>query len=506
VNSTGRGQVRVFAPSGRICARNPDVIKRTLLAAAVAATLAAPGTASAVTDTELKELREQVRQMKREYEQRIAALERRLQAAEGTTHNAEVAAAKAESAAASSAEIAAKAESAAVQANNRPSSESAFNPAISAILNGTYGNLSQDPARYRIAGFVPTGGEVAPGQRSFSLGESEIALAANVDHYFRGSLIASLQPDDSIAVEEGYFQTLGLSGGLTLKAGRFYSGVGYLNEVHAHAWDFTDAPLASKAFLGNQMADDGLQLRWLAPTDTYFELGAEAGRGRSFPGSDRDKNGVGATNLFARLGGDIGAGTAWRIGLSNLRTTAQNRSYIDANSQGTEVNNSFSGDSRLWVLDGVLKWSPNGNSTYTNFKLQGEYFRRSEDGSLAYDTAGATPAGTQTGSLDTAQSGWYLQGVYQFLPRWRAGYRYDRLDSGSVQLGLVNNGALVAADFPIHAPYNPTRNTLMLDFSPSEFSRLRLQVANDKSQPGAGDKQLFLQYIMSLGAHGAHSF
>jgi hypothetical protein len=475
------------------------VIKQTLMAAAVAAAMAAPVAAAAVTDAELKELREQVQQLKQEYEQRIKLLEQRLQQAEG-------AAAKAGSAATRAEAQAVKAESAAVQANTRPTSEAAFNPAVSVILNGSYGNLSQDPARYQITGFMPSGGDAGPGNRGLSLGESEIALAANVDHYFRGSMIATIQPNDTIGVEEGYVQTLGLSNGFTLKAGRFYSSVGYLNEIHAHAWDFTDMPLANQAFLGGQSADDGLQLKWVAPTDTYFELGAEAGRGRNFPGSNRDKNGAGAANLFARLGGDIGDSTAWRLGLSNLRTTAQNRNYADLDSTGTQVNNSFNGASRLWVADGLLKWAPNGNGTETNFKLQGEYFRRIEDGNLTYDTAAATPAGTQTGALRSAQSGWYAQGVYQFMPMWRLGYRYDRLNSGSVKLGLVDSGALSAAAFPIYSPYKPTRNTLMLDFSPSEFSRLRLQFASDKSRQGVTDNQVFLQYIMSLGAHGAHKF
>ncbi len=46
----------------------------------------------------------------------------------------------------------------------------------------------------------------------------------------------------------------------------------------------------------------------------------------------------------------------------------------------------------------------------------------------------------------------------------------------------------------------------MLDWSPSEFSRIRLQFARDRSRQGATDNQVFLQYIMSLGAHGAHKF
>jgi hypothetical protein len=46
----------------------------------------------------------------------------------------------------------------------------------------------------------------------------------------------------------------------------------------------------------------------------------------------------------------------------------------------------------------------------------------------------------------------------------------------------------------------------MLEFNPSEFSRLRLQLAADKSRVGVTDNQVFLQYIHSLGAHGAHRF
>jgi hypothetical protein len=45
----------------------------------------------------------------------------------------------------------------------------------------------------------------------------------------------------------------------------------------------------------------------------------------------------------------------------------------------------------------------------------------------------------------------------------------------------------------------------MIDWSPSEFSRLRMQYTNDKVLPES-DNQWHLQYIMSIGAHGAHQF
>jgi hypothetical protein len=433
------------------------------MALAVAAALGLSHAATAQTQDELRTLREQVRQ-----------LDRRVT----------------------------DAEQAAIQASSRPASESAMNPAVSVILNGIYSNLSQDPNTFRINGFTPTLGDVGPGKRGLSLGESELALAANIDHNFRGTLIASISPEDSIGVEEGYIQTLSLSYGFTVKAGRFFSAVGYQNQIHAHAWDFTDAPLANKVFLGNQLNEDGIQLKWVAPTSIYWDVGVEAGRGRQFPAGPaggRNKNGVSSGNVFTHVGGDFGTGTAWQTGVSYLSTSPQDRTFDNLDSSGTPVNtNSFTGNSRLWVLDGILKWAPNYNPTYTNFKLQGEYFRRKEDGNLTFDTTGTA----QTGGFTSVQSGWYLQSVYQFVPMWRVGYRYDRLNSGTTNL----SAPLTAADFPILAAYNPTKHTVMIDWSPSEFSRVRLQAASDKSRSDATDHQVFLQYIVSLGAHGAHKF
>jgi hypothetical protein len=444
------------------------MFKQNALALAVGAALSLPHAAEAQTQDEVRALREQVDQL----EKRVT-----------------------------------DAEQAAAQASNRPVGENALNPAVSLILNGIYGNLSQDPANFKINGFVPTGGDVAPPNRGLSLGESELAFAANVDQIFRGTGIFSVSSDNSIEVEEAYIQTLALSNGFTIKAGRFFSSVGYQNQVHAHAWEFTDAPLVMKAFLGNQLSDDGIQLKWVAPTDLYFDVGVEVGRGRNFPAGPpggRDKNGFGSSNFFTTLGGDFGTGTAWQAGLSYLATSPQDRPYQDVDSTGTPVTNSFTGKSGLWALDGILKWAPNFNPTETYFKLQGEYFQRRESGDLAFNTA--TVGATQTGSYASTQSGWYLQGVYQFIPMWRVGYRYDRLNAGTTNIGLVDSSTLTAADFPVLSAYNPTRNTVMVDWSASEFSRIRLQLAQDKSRSDATDNEVFLQYIVSLGAHGAHKF
>jgi hypothetical protein len=151
----------------------------------------------------------------------------------------------------------------------------------------------------------------------------------------------------------------------------------------------------------------------------------------------------------------------------------------------------------------VLKWAPTGNSAQRYVKLQGEYMHRRESGELAFDVANAALAD----AYRSTQSGWYVQGVYQFLPRRRAGLRYDSLDSGTADIGLVTSGALTAGDFPALLSGDPTRTTVMVDWNPSEFTRLRLQYAWDEARDdGDADRQFFLQYLYGIGAHGAHKY
>src|SRR5450755_4019353 len=447
--------------------------------AAMALALFVPTIASAASDADLAEIREQIRQLKEGYETRIQALEQKLKAAEAASPSVAAAAAPAPVPA--------------PMATAAPSPGlSAFNPAISAVLQGTYAKLSQDPSRYAISGFA-LGSDVSPGKRGFSLGESELAISANVDDKFAGNLIVSLTPENTVSVEEAYGIVTALPDGLTPKFGRFFSGLGYLNEQHQHVWDFVDAPLAYQAFLGGQYANDGVQVKWVAPIEQFLEFGAEAGNGDGFPGNARSRNGAGAATVFVHTGGDIGASNSWRAGLSYLRTRAQDREYSVIDRAGNDAAVAFMGSSRVAVADFIWKWAPNGNAHDTSLKVQGEYFRRVEDGDLTYDRDG-TLGLTRTASFTSRQNGWYAQGVYQFMPLWRVGVRFDRLDAGSVDYGA--NAAFVAA-----TDFNPKRYRVMLDYTPSEFSRFRVQFAQSRTLPDVTDNQWFVQYILSLGAH-----
>jgi hypothetical protein len=370
------------------------------------------------------------------------------------------------------------------------------NPSISAVLSGLYTRTSRDPANYSIGGFMlPPGSQAGPGTRGLSLANSELVFASNIDPWISAVAHITLDRNANVEVEEAFISSTTLGRGISVKAGRFFSNIGYLNPQHEHEWDFADSALAYQAMLGTQVGDDGVQVKWIAPTEQFVELSAELGRGRSFPSNETAGNGAGMLTLGAHSGGDIGDSHSWRAGVSMLNGKANNQALVAVDSNGVQRTNVFGGSTRVWIVDGIWKWAPNGNFHNRNFKLQGEYLRSERSGDLTADAA----SGGQIGAFNQTQSGWYLQGVYQFMPRWRVGLRADRLESGTPSYAF-NDG------LGFNTGAQPHRESVMLDFSPSEFSRFRLQFAQDRSRPGILDNQIFLQYQVSMGVHGAHRF
>ena len=222
----------------------------------------------------------------------------------------------------------------------------------------------QDPNTFQITGFMPSGGEVGPPKRSFGLGETELNLTANIDPYFRGVAIAALTPENEVEVEEAYFQTLALPQGFTLKGGRFFSGIGYQNEIHQHAWDFQDAPLPYKAFLGGRAAA-GRRAAALARADAALPRA----RRRAL---------AAATSFPAPIATRTASAAAARVRASRRRhrrelRVARGVSYLqDFGAEPRLRRRRFArrpgdqqlhGQGELWVADAVLKWAPNGNAT-----------------------------------------------------------------------------------------------------------------------------------------------
>ncbi|MBN9286894.1 MAG: hypothetical protein BGO43_04935 [Gammaproteobacteria bacterium 39-13] len=382
-----------------------------------------------------------------------------------------------------------------------------FNPQLSVMLNGGFTWSSFDADNYYLPGFQ-RGNEASIMPAGFAINEAEVNIQSNIDPYFRGNLTIALHQDShkiEFEMEEAFIETLSLPLGLRLKAGRFFSGIGYLNYHHTDQWDFADPPLVYRAFFNNQYFDDGVQATWIAPVPFYWEIGTEVFPGRFFPAAGSG-NHIGSASIFSHIGDDFNESHSWQWGVSYLHTKPSERQAFilgdhghghphdhDTDHHHHSDSYNFSGSSSTIGTDLIWKWAPFGNARERQLILQTELYHRHEDGIIALDE--------EISSLHSHQNGWYGQAIYKFMPRWRVGYRYDRLwsnnDGGDEE---VLTETLLLPD-----SYHPYQNTFMIDFSPSEFSRIRLQYNLDHSQPIL-NKQTMLQFIVNMGSHGAHPF
>lgn len=451
--------------------------KKLLLAASAVAILNV-SPALAASDADLEAIRAEIQSMRDAYESKIEQLENKVQTLEAKQTNTAQKLAATEPAAGGKATPA---------TGRRAIKDSSFNPAVGVILNGKYNNFSSKEGD--IAGFA-IGEEGERGGEGFGIDETELNFSASVDDKFRGSATLAVLEEDGetvVEIEETYIATTALPYGIEAKAGRFFSELGYLNSHHTHSDDFADRPLTNRAFLDNNYGDDGVQISAVLPTPIYTEIGAGAFRGDDFPTGGADGNDIGAWTAYGRIGGDYGDNTSWRLGLSTLQAEGISR---DASEDAVN----FSGDSNLYIADARAVYAPTGNNAEQELIFQGEYFMRDEDG-----TYEDTDAGTGAINYDDSQSGWYAQSVYKFHPQWRIGARYSQLYAGDVPAGLVGS----ALDDGGHDPWSATA---MVDWTNSEFSRVRAQFSREEVSADEEDNQFTLQYIMSLGAHSAHNY
>ncbi|OIF85894.1 hypothetical protein A7N06_20715 [Acinetobacter baumannii] len=103
-------------------------------------------------------------------------------------------------------------------------------------------------------------------------------------------------------------------------------------------------------------------------------------------------------------------------------------------------------------------------------------------------------------NVSKKQAGFYAQLVGRFHKQWRAGVRYELINKNSVKVGGNS----------VWAPDNLPAYYAMLEYTPTEFSRIRLQVGENRAfyegQKRKPVKEVILQFNFAIGAHGAHPF
>ena len=219
-----------------------------------------------------------------------------------------------------------------------------------------------------------------------------------------------------------------------------------------------------------------VQLRWVAPTDLFVELGGEVFNGQNYPSGGGANGGAGVTTLFAHVGGDVGVETSWLAGMSMLR------------SKTVGGEDGFSGDVRLYVVDVTWKWAPQGNT---------------KDGGI-----------TVAQRIFPGRQEWPVHPTRRIRCRLRTGWASDaactsRASTGSIAPGkpaIATTGCGAATVVRLPAALTPTVTALMLTWRNSEFSLVRLQLSRDYPNPVDADTAVTLQIQTALGAHGAHKF
>lgn len=377
------------------------------------------------------------------------------------------------------------------QSTPKVSAPASANPDISLVLDGKFVTFSNDtPPQHD--GLLAGDSEAL--SQGLSLGESELTISSNIDDHFFGQMTASLSDDEgktSIDLEEAFIQST-VAPGVKVRAGRFLSGFGYLNEQHMHAWDFSTAPLIYQDILGGPLNDNGLQVSYLFPMKMYLLMGTEALRGEHYPAT-ADKE-IGAWTGYLNLGDDLTDKVSWLLGASHYQGRAENR-MLSTNHDSVSPA-MLTGDADISSLEAVFKWAPTGNAKQQQVKLQAEYMRASDKGNLAL--AMNTGAVTDQ-AIEADKHGYYLQASYQWTTQWCASVRYENLRATqSADTDILNQVALSNS-------WNAEAQSIALDWVPSEFSRIRLQFNHDHFDSNSGDAAL-LNYTVSLGAHGAHRY
>jgi len=346
------------------------------------------------------------------------------------------------------------------------------NPAVSVILDGFY--KTEETA-------------LSERGRSFGLGHTELSLESAVDDRFIGRLTTVLESHDGeteVEMEEAFLNTTGIAMGLDIRAGRFLSQVGYLNSRHTHSDHFAERPAVYRALLGAHYFDDGLRINTLLPTPFFWRVGVEAFKGNQLAGGEGDDS-VGVYTVNTKLGGDFSVSNSWQLGASYIKHKLK---IVEDEHEDEEHGEDDHGHSHsagysaenLYILDAVWKWAPLGNARNRQLILLGEYIYADDLNEYATD--------------DDSHEGWYASLVYRFHPQWGIGIRQGEVELKQAHGEHFHDQSLKETD-------------VMVSWSHSHFSTIRLQYSRqqDVGFESVNDA-VSLQYVMSIGAHGAHEF
>lgn len=295
---------------------------------------------------------------------------------------------------------------------------------------------------------------------SLQMHESELGVQAIIDPYARGDFFLTFG-EEGVGLEEGYITFTALPAGFVARVGKMRSAFGKVNTMHNHVLPWVDRPLVTNNLVGGEdgIDDAGFSIQRILPAPKGIFLEAT---GQLFRGDSDDvfkatnKNDV---STVAHLRGykDLTESTNLDLGLSYARGH-------------NDLGSNFL--TQLYGVDATLRWKPLRRSIYHSFIGRGE---------LIWSQRQQLP-------LEQKAFGFYTSADYQLARRWFLGGRFDRSDRSRF------------------ANQNDQGGSVLLTYWPTEFSQVRGQYRFVRYAGNIDSHEFLMQFIYSLGAHGAHPF
>ncbi len=347
-----------------------------------------------------------------------------------------------------------------IEAVSRPASNpSVFNPAMGLTLDAVASNTTLN-------------------QGNFDFRSAELNVQAAIDPFAKLFAVFNGTPD-GFEVEEAFFMTTSLPA-VTVRGGRMFANVGRLPHWHDHELPFVNRPASVDRFVGGESRADGVEVMHLFRTPfflqgtlgAYNKIGSDNDRLESNTGNDhRSGRPWDAFTYLGRLFSYVPFGDNFGVDVGISEAWTPRQYFIN----GNEV--SLGNASRsLTAADFTFRFEPLENNVFRKLLWGTEIFRNSELREKNDATAGLIyPRQTSAGGYS------YID--WRFARLWSAGPFYDHAeDIDDPHIQTDSGGA-------------------MLNFLPSEFQRIRLQISRVKTEGMREDNQVYVQYFATIGSH-----
>lgn len=305
----------------------------------------------------------------------------------------------------------------------------------------------------------------------------EITLAGAIDQTFDGRLMFAGHSENGVFVpelHEGFVSSSKLIPMSRFRLGKFFLGVGRLNQFHQHDWPFITAPIVQREFfnpgrdpiVAEGAMDTGVEYSILLPLPFYLDLTIGVTNGYCYghchgPGNRplTPLHYVHPVTFFDFGGGkglQLGANYMGRVDFQGEETVITGLDVVYKERQGRRL---------VWLF-------------------QGELFHRAVN--------------RQAG--DTSTLGGYVYPQYGFDEEFSLGVRVDSFSQLNRSFNTTGE-----RQNDLDYAFVPT-----FTWKPSEFSTIRLayshEVNTTQGEVDVRDRRFDFQFTYILGAHPAHEF